>query len=149
MKWSETIYAIYDSLFLCSNYQHMSAQKQMTYSVCNICTQCNMQSAKMLIVSYVYVQYPRPVYHLHLYIPILYHQLLHLPIIISLLFVLSSQVRIAIEPWSSILRRQRQDKDKLSEGECFLDWHEFLVLAQCVQEINAAWNFSPESQFLP
>ena len=37
-------------LFLCSKYGHMSALKQMTYSVCNICTQYKQQSARMYLL---------------------------------------------------------------------------------------------------
>ena len=33
---------------MCSKYQHMSALKQVTYLICDICTQCNRQSARLL-----------------------------------------------------------------------------------------------------
>ena len=49
---------IFDYLFLCSKYQQMSAQKQVIYPlVCNIFTQCNMQSANVYAA---YKQYLTP-----------------------------------------------------------------------------------------
>ena len=41
-----------EKVFMYSKYQHVSAQKQVTYFLCSLFTQCNLQSARMLSASF-------------------------------------------------------------------------------------------------